>query len=37
MARDKQMDDDDYAAVLKSLAAQGYDVTKFRKVPQSPE
>jgi hypothetical protein len=29
------MSDGDYAAVLKAIAAQGYDPAKFRKVPQS--
>jgi apolipoprotein D and lipocalin family protein len=35
MARDKQMSATDYAAVLESMAAQGYDKAMFRKVPQS--
>jgi len=35
MARDKRMSDADYAAVMKSLAEQGYDPSRFRKVPQS--
>lgn len=35
MARDKRMTDADYDAVLKTMAAQGYDTARFRKVPQS--
>jgi transposase len=35
MARDKKMSDADYAAVMKALAAQGYDAARFRMVPQS--
>jgi apolipoprotein D and lipocalin family protein len=34
MARDKTMSDADYASVLRALADQGYDVSRFRKVPQ---
>jgi apolipoprotein D and lipocalin family protein len=36
MARTKTMDEPTYQALLRSLAAQGYDPTKFQKVPQRP-
>lgn len=36
MARDKSVDDAVYQKALKSLTGQGYDVSRFRKVPQSP-
>jgi apolipoprotein D and lipocalin family protein len=36
MSRSKTMDDATYEGVLKSLAGQGYDVSRFRKVPQQP-
>ena len=29
------MSEADYAAVMKTLAGQGYDPARFRKVPQS--
>ncbi len=35
MARDKQMTDADYAAVVKAMVAQGYEASSLRKVPQS--
>ena len=35
MARDKRMSEADYAAVMAALATQGYDPSRFRKVPQS--
>lgn len=34
MARERQLPDDVYAGILKRLDAQGYDSTKFVKVPQ---
>jgi len=34
MSRSKTMDEATYQAVLKSLAGQGYDVSRFKKVPQ---
>lgn len=34
MARRKTMPDATYQAILSRLAAQGYDVARFRKVPQ---
>jgi apolipoprotein D and lipocalin family protein len=34
MSRSKTMDDATYEGVLKSLAGQGYDVSRFKKVPQ---
>jgi apolipoprotein D and lipocalin family protein len=37
MARDKTMSDADYAEVLRALEAQGYDASRFRKVPQKVE
>jgi len=36
MAREKTLPDATYAAILKRLAAQGYDPAKFEKVPQLP-
>lgn len=36
MAREKTLPDATYAAILKRLAAQGYDPAKFAKVPQLP-
>ena len=36
MAREKTMPDATYHAILKRLAAQGYDITRFQKVPQFP-
>lgn len=36
MAREKTLPDATYAAILKRLAAQGYDPAKFQKVPQLP-
>lgn len=34
MSRSKQMDEPSYSTALRSLAAQGYDVSRFQKVPQ---
>ena len=36
MAREKTMPEATYAAILKRLAAQGYDPSRFQKVPQLP-
>jgi apolipoprotein D and lipocalin family protein len=36
MAREKTMPDSTYNAILKRLAAQGYDPSRFQKVPQLP-
>ncbi len=36
MSRSKTMDEGTYRAVLASLASQGYDVSRFKKVPQQP-
>ncbi len=36
MAREKTLPDAAYAAILKRLAAQGYDTALFKKVPQLP-
>lgn len=36
MARQKTMPASTYQAILKRLANQGYDVARFRKVPQLP-
>ncbi len=36
MARNKTLPDATYAAILKRLAAQGYDPSLFKKVPQLP-
>ena len=36
MARGKTLDDRTYQKALASLSAQGYDITRFQKVPQSP-
>jgi apolipoprotein D and lipocalin family protein len=36
-ARDPMMTDDTYHALLARLDAMGYDTTRFRRVPQSPE
>lgn len=35
-ARTPQLDDAAYAKLLAKLAAQGYDTTRFRRVPQAP-
>jgi apolipoprotein D and lipocalin family protein len=35
MSRSKRMEEDTYQGALAILADQGYDVTRFRKVPQS--
>jgi apolipoprotein D and lipocalin family protein len=35
MARDKSISAADYAKALAALTAQGYDASRFRKVPQS--
>ena len=34
MSRSKQMDEVSYRAALRSLTSQGYDVSRFQKVPQ---
>ncbi len=36
MARGKTLDEVNYQKAMSTLTAQGYDVTRFRKVPQSP-
>jgi apolipoprotein D and lipocalin family protein len=36
-SRDPMMSDDTYRALLSRLDAMGYDTTRFRRVPQSPE
>lgn len=36
MAREKTLPDDVYAGILTRLTEQGYDATKFVKVPQVP-
>ncbi len=36
MSRSKTMDEGTYQAVLASLVSQGYDVSRFKKVPQQP-
>jgi apolipoprotein D and lipocalin family protein len=36
MSRSKTMDEGTYQRVLESLAAQGYEVSRFKKVPQQP-
>jgi len=36
MARAKTMPDPTYQAILKRLAGQGYDISRFQKVPQLP-
>ena len=36
MARDKTMPDATYQAILKRLAAQQYDISRFQTVPQFP-
>jgi apolipoprotein D and lipocalin family protein len=36
LARSKSLDPATYAAILKSFGEQGYDTTKFEKVPQRP-
>jgi apolipoprotein D and lipocalin family protein len=36
MARERTLPDDVYAGILSRLAAQGYDPSKFAKVPQVP-
>jgi apolipoprotein D and lipocalin family protein len=34
MAREKTLDDATYQTLLRGLADQGYDISKFQKVPQ---
>jgi apolipoprotein D and lipocalin family protein len=36
LARSKTMDPTTYAAILQRFSDQGYDTTKFEKVPQQP-
>jgi len=36
LARTKRLDEATYQRALNSLASQGYDVTRFKKVPQFP-
>jgi apolipoprotein D and lipocalin family protein len=36
MSRSKTLDQGTYDAVLKNLASQGYDTSRFRRVPQQP-
>jgi apolipoprotein D and lipocalin family protein len=36
MAREKTMPEETYQGIIKRLAAQGYDVSRFQKVPQLP-
>jgi apolipoprotein D and lipocalin family protein len=36
-SRSKTMDDATYQAMLKRFAAEGYDISQFRRVPQSPD
>lgn len=36
-SREPTMDDDTYRALLARLDAMGYDTSRFRRVPQSPE
>jgi apolipoprotein D and lipocalin family protein len=36
MARSSTLPDDIYQGALKSLASQGYDTSRFEKVPQQP-
>lgn len=36
MAREKTLPEATYQAILQRLAAQGYDVSRFQKVPQFP-
>ncbi len=36
MARSKSLDDATYRDILDALGRQGYDTSKFQKVPQSP-
>jgi len=36
MSRSKTLDEATYQAILGRLAAQGYDTSKFKKVPQQP-
>jgi apolipoprotein D and lipocalin family protein len=36
MARQKTMPDATYQAILKRLAKQGYDISRFQKVPELP-
>ena len=36
MAREKTMPEETYRGIIKRLAAQGYDVSRFQKVPQLP-
>lgn len=36
MAREKTMPESTYKAILKRLADQGYDISRFQKVPQLP-
>lgn len=37
LARDRQLSDETYDAILKRIGAQGYDPNKIAKVPQSAE
>ena len=37
LARDAEMDDATYRGLLARFAALGYDITQFRRVPQSPD
>jgi hypothetical protein len=37
MCRRKQMDAASYQAALDTLAGQGYDVSRFQRVPQREE
>lgn len=37
MSRDKTLDEATYQRILRDLGTQGYDTTKFQKVPQSPD
>jgi len=34
LARDRSLDDKTYAAIMKRLTAQGYDIDRIKKVPQ---
>jgi apolipoprotein D and lipocalin family protein len=36
-SRDKTMSEADYRFYLSKFAAQGYDISRFRRVPQTPE
>lgn len=37
LSRDPQMDADTYKSLLARFAAEGYDISQFRRVPQTPE